>query len=131
MGDFKPPIRVRLHYMIYHMRKNENPAMSYETFISSEKWRKSPVRLAELDSAGNRCRICFDEAEAGSPIEVHHATYERLGREAIGDLLALCGRCHREVTCFLRRRSYGRRSPRRADVPRLRDIRRPLFDPTR
>ncbi len=73
----------------------------------------------------------FAEAEPGFPIEVHHATYERLGREAVGDLLALCRRCHREVTCFLRRRRYGRRSPRRADVPRLRDTRRPLFDPTR
>lgn len=114
--------------MIYHMKARIFP---YASFIASTAWRKSPARLSELKAAGNRCRICFKEAEPGSPIEVHHATYERLGCEAVGDLLAVCGRCHRVVTTALRRRKYRRRSPRRADVTNLRDIRRPLFDPTR
>lgn len=117
--------------MIYHMSKIEHLPMSYKAYISSEKWRKNPVRLAELDAAGHHCRICAAEAKVGSPLEVHHATYQRLGSELVGDLLALCFRCHRDVTSFLRRRRYRRRSPRRADVPRLRDNRRHLFDPTR
>jgi hypothetical protein len=105
--------------------------MNYRDYIASNKWRNSPARLHELDAAGNRCRICFERATARSPLEVHHATYDRLGCEAIGDLLTLCHLCHREVTTFLRRRRYHGRAARRADVPRLRDTRRALIDPTR
>lgn len=76
-------------------------------------------RLAELDGAKGRCRICFGTASDGWPLEVHHATYERLGCEAVGDLLAICGDCHREVTSFLRGRRYARHTPLRADVVRV------------
>jgi hypothetical protein len=67
--------------------------MRYRTYIASDKWRNNPVRLAELAEAKNRCRICFDAGTARSPLEVHHATYRRLGREIVGDLIALCGLC--------------------------------------
>ena len=102
--------------------------MQYQMYIRSDKWRTNPARLAELNFANGRCRICSDKA---APLEVHHATYERLGQEAAGDLLALCHDCHVKVTSFLRRRRYGRRSPRRADLPHTRDTRRSLIDPTR
>jgi 5-methylcytosine-specific restriction endonuclease McrA len=105
--------------------------LNYRHHIASEKWRSSPARLAELAAANNRCRLCFAAGAKGSPLEVHHATYERLGREALGDLLALCHDCHVKVTSFLRRRRYRRRTPRRADVPQIRDVRNSLIDPTR
>jgi hypothetical protein len=105
--------------------------LNYAKYISSEAWRRCPARLAELEAAGHRCRICFQEGTSHSPLEVHHATYRRLGQEEVGDLLALCGPCHREVTTFLRRRRYHRRPPLRADVLRMRDTRCALVDPTR
>lgn len=105
--------------------------MQYRNYIASNRWRTNPARLAELDSANGRCRICFEKATTDAPLEVHHATYVRLGHEALGDLLAVCHDCHRKVTSFLRRRRYGRRTPRRADVPQLRDARHLLVDPTR
>jgi hypothetical protein len=105
--------------------------MDYRTYIASTLWRNNPARLAELADAGGRCRTCFADATAGARLEVHHATYERRGCEVAGDLLAICSDCHLEVTSFLARRRYEGRTPRRADVVNIHDLRRPLFDPTR
>ncbi|WP_213740421.1 hypothetical protein [Bradyrhizobium sp. dw_411] len=104
---------------------------NYRHYIASDKWRNSPARLAELAASKDRCRLCFEKGTAAAPLEAHHATYERIGDEAIGDLTALCHRCHVEVTSMLRRRRYQRRRPRRADVLRLRDTRHSFIDPTR
>jgi hypothetical protein len=101
--------------------------MNYVTYIASHRWRTNPARVAELKAAGGRCRICFDQ----SSLEAHHATYERLGCETVGDVLAVCRPCHVEITAFLRSRRYSGKKPVRMDVPHLRDTRRPLFDPTR
>jgi 5-methylcytosine-specific restriction endonuclease McrA len=108
-----------------------NKGKSYRHYIASEKWRNSPARLTELSEANNRCRLCFEKGSAAAPLEVHHVTYERMGEEALGDLVALCHGCHVDVTSMLRRRRYRRRTPRRADVQCLRDMRNSFIDPTR
>ena len=36
-------------------------------------------------------------AGTGEPLELHHKTYERLGRERIDDLELLCSSCHKEA----------------------------------
>jgi hypothetical protein len=101
--------------------------MDYATYIASHRWRTNEARLRELAFAQGKCRLCA----ARTSLEVHHRDYDNLGNERDGDLVALCNDCHRKVTCFIRRRRYRRRAPLRADVPRLRDLRRPLVDPTR
>jgi hypothetical protein len=103
----------------------------YRHYIASEKWRNSPARLTELAEASNRCRVCFAKGTKASPLEAHHATYERLGKEAIGDLLAVCHDCHVKITSVERGRRYQQRTPRRADVQWLRDMRNSFIDPTR
>jgi hypothetical protein len=103
----------------------------YRHYIASERWRNSPARLTELTEAHNRCRLCFVKATAAAPLEVHHATYERMGAEGLGDLVALCHECHDGVTSISRARRYRRRRPRRADVQNFRDMRHSFIDPTR
>jgi hypothetical protein len=105
--------------------------LRYRNYIASHAWRSSPVRLAELAASRGRCRICSAKASRGWRLEVHHATYRRLGCELRGDLIALCSACHRDVESFLRRRRYASRRPVRRDVVRMHDFRRPLVDPTR
>lgn len=109
------------------MRKRKN----YRHYIASDKWRNAPARLAELVASKNRCRLCCERGSAASPLEVHHATYENMGSEALGDLIALCHACHIMVTSMLRQRRYLRRRPRRADVQCHRDTRHTFIDPTR
>ncbi len=104
--------------------------MRYVDYIGSSKWRRNPARVAEMSAAGDRCRLCFAAGTAGSPLEAHHATYERFGAEIVGDLIALCRECHVAVTDFLRRRRYAVRSALRLDVRSMRDARTTLFDPT-
>lgn len=62
---------------------------SYADFLASSYWRRLRTRVLERDH--HRC------AECGSVerLVVHHLTYERLGRERLGDLVALCDGCHR------------------------------------
>lgn len=63
-------------------------AVNYDAYLRSEAWRAK--RAEALDRAGHRCQLC----NAGRQLEVHHRTYDRLGREHSADLTVPCGRCH-------------------------------------
>jgi 5-methylcytosine-specific restriction endonuclease McrA len=89
--------------------------MNYHDYIASRTWRQNPARLAELEAAGFRCRICNDDGEA-SALEVHHRTYANLGHELPSDLTTLCRTCHRVVTDHLRRLRYANRATAHADI---------------
>ena len=54
----------------------------------TEHWKW--IRGVVLDRAGGKCERCKDRPAA----HVHHKTYDRAGNEAVGDLEALCLRCH-------------------------------------
>lgn len=62
--------------------------MRYDDYLQTDRW-KSLAALVK-DRAGRKCQLC------GSPerLEVHHRTYERLGREQMQDLTCLCNLCH-------------------------------------
>lgn len=63
--------------------------MDYKEYLRSGHWKKT--RRAALARAGYRCQIC----NAGNvQLEVHHRTYDRLGREFDADLTVLCDGCH-------------------------------------
>jgi hypothetical protein len=61
---------------------------SYHKYINSDIWRQK--RRERLHHDNYRCTRC-PETEA---LEVHHNTYERLGRERLTDLQTLCSDCH-------------------------------------
>jgi 5-methylcytosine-specific restriction endonuclease McrA len=104
--------------------------LTYNEYIQSDAWRRSDARLSELKAAEYRCRLCNAEATDGCPLEVHHRTYERLGRELPTDLTALCRECHKIVTSLLRARRYAITVPIHVDIS-LDDARTRLIDPTR
>jgi hypothetical protein len=61
----------------------------YRAYLESPEWRVR--RQWKLDEARNRCEVCNSSEP---PIDVHHRTYERLGRERQSDLVVLCRQCH-------------------------------------
>jgi len=63
----------------------------YERHVAGQSpaWRATRVRV--LARAGGRCEGCGRVAPA---LDVHHLPYDRLGRERLADLKALCDACH-------------------------------------
>lgn len=63
--------------------------MFYLAYIRSTAWK---LRKAErMTLANGTCECCG----FASAVEVHHLSYDRLGDEALADMLALCSDCHR------------------------------------
>jgi 5-methylcytosine-specific restriction endonuclease McrA len=104
--------------------------MDYYSYIKSSRWRENPARLAELQAADYRCRLCY-ASRHDAQLEVHHRTYVRLGSEQVGDLITLCKDCHHVVTDMLRRRRYCHLHPLVADVIPAFDDEDSIFDVTR
>lgn len=70
-----------------HFRKRPRRSR-YQDYLRSSHWRA--LRLKVLERDGHRCKGCRRKDR----LEVHHLTYERLGRELSEDLITLCQRCH-------------------------------------
>jgi len=80
---------------------NELPSRqykSYDEYIRSTDWKKKRDYVIFL--AERKCQNCGKE----KPLEVHHLTYERLYRERLTDLKALCKDCHPPADKDRRRR---------------------------
>lgn len=87
--DPKPPKKPR------RPRKGlkQSPSINYRAYIKSEAW--AIVRRAYYAQRKRACALC----SATEDLELHHKTYEHLGREVehLDDLICLCFRCHDEV----------------------------------
>jgi len=64
---------------------------SYCKFLKSDYWKKK--RLKVLKKNKFKCFIC-----GGRAWQVHHKSYNNLGRESEKDLIALCGKCHKKLS---------------------------------
>lgn len=62
---------------------------AYAQYINGPDWQTK--RLERLQHDNHRCSRC----QSTETLQVHHVTYERLGRERLTDLLTLCDPCHR------------------------------------
>lgn len=78
----------------------------YETYMASRDWfarRKAALAMQKV------CQRCG----AHDHLEVHHRSYENLGRETLDDLEVLCDECHdREHEKPRADRDRGRSNPR-------------------
>jgi 5-methylcytosine-specific restriction endonuclease McrA len=72
--------------------------MTYFAYLRSWCWFWRRKRA--LHRAGYRCERC----RGGEHLDVHHRTYERLGRELDEDLEVLCRDCHAH--------EHGKENPR-------------------
>ena len=63
--------------------------MEYSKYLKSKAWDKK--RKAVIKRADNRCMVCYSNGR----LNVHHRTYERIFKEKLTDLIALCDSCHK------------------------------------
>lgn len=64
---------------------------NYNSYMKSERWRK--LRLKVLARDDYQCQRCG----SAKNLRIHHLTYERVGHEALDDLITLCEACHSEI----------------------------------
>lgn len=70
-------------------RMGGNQAWYRNVYLVSPHWRET--RKKKLEQVGNKCQRCKRKDQ---PLDVHHKTYARLGRERMSDLEVLCRECH-------------------------------------
>lgn len=59
-----------------------------EEYLQSDHWKA--IRVEALERAEYRCQVCNNP----HGLDVHHRTYERVGKERLADLTVLCRKCH-------------------------------------
>lgn len=64
----------------------------YLAVLASDRWAQLKTRLLAI--RGRRCQHCLT---ATGPLDLHHVTYTRLGREHDADVLILCRPCHKRA----------------------------------
>ena len=62
--------------------------LPYNEYLKTDHWKS--VRKDALKRSKYRCQLCNNNTS----LQVHHRTYENLGNEHYGDLIALCQTCH-------------------------------------
>lgn len=68
----------------------------YEKYLFSEEWKRKAEQRLQIDNY--RCVMCGSMGTRVLPLEVHHITYRRIGKEDVyKDLLTLCRSCHRNT----------------------------------
>lgn len=78
------------------------PAPRYHDYIQSLAWK---IKASREKKAHPFCSLCGDP----NNLNVHHNSYERLGRERRSDLTVLCEGCHK---LFHRFHKYDSRTHR-------------------
>lgn len=61
---------------------------NYQAYLKSDEWKARRERA--LTISHHACQIC----NSPSHLQVHHRSYERIGREVDSDLIVLCSKCH-------------------------------------
>ena len=60
---------------------------AYKKYIASPAWRRKRDQVIARDKG--KCVWCGAEGK-----QVHHKTYDNIGRESLSDLVLLCNKCH-------------------------------------
>ena len=76
----------------------------YSAYLQSGRWRRKRTRRLKKDQCCQTCGVTRG-------LEVHHRTYERVGRERLSDLITLCNACHVAITASIRARQIDQNWP--------------------
>ena len=60
----------------------------YQKYLQSKEWKQKCSEVLFRDD--HCCQLCGDDDD----LQIHHLTYNRVGDEALFDLVTLCSHCH-------------------------------------
>lgn len=67
----------------------------YAEYLCSDEWLALRQRVLKRDR--HRCTISGKSSRPDDPLQVHHLTYVRVGREDMDDLITVCRSAHRQL----------------------------------
>lgn len=81
------------HKNSWNYRKNALKVigMSYQQYLQSNHWIFLKKAFYASGLFKGCCEVCFNP---NVPLQIHHKSYKRLGKERLNDLIAVCGDCH-------------------------------------
>lgn len=65
--------------------------VNYSVYIRSEAWAAKKAQFRRSRKCKRKCWGC---GRGDVPLDIHHRTYARLGKEGLQDLVELCRECH-------------------------------------
>lgn len=71
----------------------------YTEYLKSEHWQDVRRRFYQSKLYWGGCHCCGNR---NVPLSIHHKSYNRIGREKLNDLIAVCDRCHKEIHGMLK-----------------------------
>ncbi len=91
---------------------------TYKDYLNSEHWNS--VKNEYFNKNPYRCYFCGSKYF----LNLHHITYDRLGKEDLSDLVYLCKRCHK-YTHFSKESEVVKKWLERIRLKRLKESRYP------
>lgn len=76
------------HYLLKSLDRH-NELGTYGKYRESPAWKRKRDLVMERNKG--KCAWCQAEGK-----QVHHKTYDNIGKEPLSDLVVLCGKCHKE-----------------------------------
>jgi hypothetical protein len=64
---------------------------AYDSYLKSDHWKDTRARFYSSGLYKGRCECCW---KRNKPLDIHHKSYRRIGKEKLNDLIALCRDCH-------------------------------------
>ena len=77
------------HHLLKSLDPNNNCATYRKEYLDSPAWQMKRNEVIQRD--GGQC-VCGAQAT-----EVHHKTYDNIGKEPLSDLVSLCKMCHEKT----------------------------------
>ena len=74
------------HYLLKSLDRGDY-SKAYKKYTASPAWRRKRDQVIARDKG--KCAWCGAEGK-----QVHHKTYDNIGRESLSDLVLLCNKCH-------------------------------------
>ena len=76
------------HKYLRRYKGTQSERATYAEYRGSNAWHTKQKQVLERDE--HKCVMC----SADSALDVHHRTYDNIGKEPLSDLVSLCRRCH-------------------------------------
>lgn len=73
--------------------------LEYEKYLKTTIYEETKNRFNKSKYNKNKCYIC---GKTNVSLELHHKTYERIGKERLTDLVQLCHLCHEQIHIVLK-----------------------------